>query len=52
MRRSAISIWKEARTNVEGFPDCPCDLTEPQYANLAFFAYCHVRIVPHTLLTT
>ena len=23
MRRSAISVWKDARSNVEGLPDCP-----------------------------
>jgi hypothetical protein len=23
MQRSAISVWKEARANVEGLPDCP-----------------------------
>jgi hypothetical protein len=43
MRRSAISVWKEARSNVEGLPPCPADMTEAQYANLAFSPHCHVR---------
>lgn len=48
MHRSAISVWKEARKNVPGLPDCPFDLTEPEWANLAFDQRCHV--IPSTLL--
>jgi hypothetical protein len=43
MRRSAVSVWKDARANIEGFPGLPEDLTEPQYASLAFDPFCHVR---------
>ncbi|KAF8959594.1 hypothetical protein BDZ97DRAFT_1837041 [Flammula alnicola] len=41
MTRSAIFVWKLARSNVEGLPPCPDDLTEPQYANLLFADSCH-----------
>ncbi|KAH9952089.1 hypothetical protein B0H21DRAFT_13030 [Amylocystis lapponica] len=41
MRRSALSIWREARAHVDGLPDCPADLSEPQYANLLFDPHCH-----------
>ncbi|KAJ7126990.1 hypothetical protein C8R44DRAFT_780134 [Mycena epipterygia] len=41
MARSAAFIWKEARSHVEGLPDLPRDLSEPQYANLVFDCHCH-----------
>ncbi|GJE92830.1 F-box protein [Phanerochaete sordida] len=41
MARSATPLWKAARQNVEGLPDCPVDLSEPAYANLAFDSHCH-----------
>lgn len=44
MNRSASYIWKAARLNVPGLPDCPPDLTEPQWANLAFSQFCHVSL--------
>ncbi|KIM79642.1 hypothetical protein PILCRDRAFT_823182 [Piloderma croceum F 1598] len=52
MRRSAVSVWKDARSNVEGLPDCPSDLTEPQYARLAFDPFCFHCDAPnvHTVL--
>ena len=42
LRRSAKSVWKEALAQVEGLPACPSDVTEPQWASLAFAPYCHV----------
>ncbi|KII94221.1 hypothetical protein PLICRDRAFT_171887 [Plicaturopsis crispa FD-325 SS-3] len=45
MRKSSISIWKAARRNVDGFPDCPKDLCEPAYAFLAFDTRCHNCLV-------
>jgi len=33
----------KARANVEGLPDCPFDMTEPEYASLVFEPVCHVR---------
>ncbi|KAF8206484.1 hypothetical protein K438DRAFT_1669347, partial [Mycena galopus ATCC 62051] len=41
MTRSSAYIWKESRTHVEGLPDLPRDLNEPQYANLCFSGHCH-----------
>ena len=42
MNRSAAPVWKAARRNVAGLPDCPVHLNEPAYANLAFDSGCHV----------
>lgn len=52
MSRSSASMWKAARENVEGLPDCPAHLSEPAYANLCFFPYCHVRDVAVSGLET
>ncbi|RDB24018.1 hypothetical protein Hypma_008642 [Hypsizygus marmoreus] len=41
MHRSSTYVWKKARSHISGFPDCPNDLSEPQYANLAFDTSCH-----------
>ncbi|KAI0780640.1 hypothetical protein BD413DRAFT_600202 [Trametes elegans] len=41
MHRSAITIWRNARLNVDELPDCPPDLAEPAYANLLFDNHCH-----------
>ncbi|KAJ7494738.1 hypothetical protein B0H11DRAFT_2003174 [Mycena galericulata] len=41
MARSAAFIWRESRTHIEGLPDIPRDLCEPQYANLVFDGHCH-----------
>ncbi|KAJ3730441.1 hypothetical protein C8R42DRAFT_7245 [Lentinula raphanica] len=42
MTRSNASVWRTARYNVPELPPLPSDLTEPQYANLAFDSYCHI----------
>lgn len=42
MDESSAFIWKTARYQVDGLPDCPADLTEPEYADLVFDAHCHV----------
>ncbi|KAI0779425.1 hypothetical protein C8Q74DRAFT_689905 [Fomes fomentarius] len=41
MNRQSAPFWKAARQQVEGLPDCPPYLSEPEYANLAFFSHCH-----------
>lgn len=41
MSRSVTSVWKAARANVDGLPEPPEDLNEPQFAHLAFYAHCH-----------
>ncbi|KAF9468003.1 hypothetical protein BDZ94DRAFT_1133081, partial [Collybia nuda] len=42
MSRSSLSVWVSAFSNVRGLPFCPSDMSEPQYANLAFDEHCHV----------
>lgn len=37
-----MSIWKRARSQFDGLPDCPDDLSEPQYAELLFGKACTV----------
>ncbi|KAI9568846.1 hypothetical protein HD554DRAFT_678596 [Boletus coccyginus] len=41
MDKSSTFVWKTARSQVKSLPDCPADLTEPEYANLIFYARCH-----------
>lgn len=43
MDKSSTFVWKSAFRQVKGLPACPTDLTEPEYANLVFYARCHVR---------
>ena len=52
MDKSPTFVWKTARSQVEpvGLPDCPDDLTEPEYANLVFNASCHARTASRPLL--
>ncbi|TFK56746.1 hypothetical protein OE88DRAFT_1803408 [Heliocybe sulcata] len=38
---TAVTVWKRARGNVEGLPDCPPNLTEPRYAHLLFEHTCN-----------
>jgi len=45
MHKSSISVWKAARANVWGFPECPPGMSEPAYANLAFDQHCHVSLL-------
>ncbi|KAE9396287.1 hypothetical protein BT96DRAFT_1021457 [Gymnopus androsaceus JB14] len=42
MSKSSESIWRTARSNVEGLPPLPLDFNEPQYAHLLYEAYCHI----------
>jgi hypothetical protein len=43
MAKSSALVWKIARRQFKGLPDCPADLTEQEYADLAFSARCDVR---------
>ena len=45
MKRSSISIWKHARSQFDDLPDCPDDLSEPQYAEILFGKACTVSLV-------
>ncbi|KAF9074120.1 hypothetical protein BDP27DRAFT_1288092 [Rhodocollybia butyracea] len=42
MTRNNTIIWRTARSNVPDFPPLPSDLSEPQYASLAFDSYCRI----------
>lgn len=44
LQRSSAAAWKTSRLQVYGLPDCPPDMSEPQYANLVFYPHCHVRL--------
>ncbi|KAG9312170.1 hypothetical protein JVU11DRAFT_7461 [Chiua virens] len=41
MHKSSQFLWKTALRQIEDFPDCPPDLTEPEYTNLVFYNRCH-----------
>ncbi|KAL0575696.1 hypothetical protein V5O48_006284 [Marasmius crinis-equi] len=42
MNRSSSPIWRAARQNIPGLPPLPAELSEPQYAALAFDSICQV----------
>jgi hypothetical protein len=45
LHKSSVSVWKAARANVPGLPECPQFMSEPSYANLAFDQHCHVSLL-------
>ena len=49
MTKSVRYIWKQARLNLNDFPDCPDDLNEVQFASLVFGTFCDVRFYPWTV---
>ncbi|TFK27345.1 hypothetical protein FA15DRAFT_586440 [Coprinopsis marcescibilis] len=44
MQRTSRGIWVRSFAALEGYPRCPKDMQEPQYANLMFSNHCHVRV--------
>ncbi|KIJ60339.1 hypothetical protein HYDPIDRAFT_160988, partial [Hydnomerulius pinastri MD-312] len=48
MQKSSAFAWKTARSQIQSLPDCPPDMSEPQYANLLFYPHCHRcgKVVP------
>lgn len=51
LRRSSISVWKDAFSNLHiPPPPCPADSTEPKWASLLFDSYCHVCSILHFLM--
>ncbi|KAG2041834.1 hypothetical protein BDR03DRAFT_855543 [Suillus americanus] len=46
MRKSNVFIWRASRSLIPNLPECPPDLSEPQYACLAFDPHCHVGRLP------
>ncbi|KAG1789451.1 uncharacterized protein HD556DRAFT_784951 [Suillus plorans] len=41
MRKSNAFIWRASRSLIPNLPECPPDLSEPQYACLAFDPHCY-----------
>ncbi|KAH6919091.1 hypothetical protein BKA70DRAFT_1249245 [Coprinopsis sp. MPI-PUGE-AT-0042] len=43
LNKTARRLWIRSFDDLKqkGFPDCPSDLSEPQYANLVLSVYCH-----------
>ncbi|RPD67471.1 hypothetical protein L226DRAFT_136938 [Lentinus tigrinus ALCF2SS1-7] len=48
LSRKNECLWKEARMNVPGLPDCPPTLSEPRYAAFLFDQYCFACGVEHS----
>ncbi|KAF8335068.1 uncharacterized protein EI90DRAFT_3049361 [Cantharellus anzutake] len=42
MSKSSKLMWKRARGSLDGFPPCPPDLCEPEYASLVFETRCMI----------
>ncbi|KAG8957800.1 hypothetical protein FRC00_003503 [Tulasnella sp. 408] len=42
MSKESKPIWRRARANITDLPDCPEDLSEPQYASLMFEVGCQI----------
>ncbi|KAH9474678.1 hypothetical protein JR316_0013142 [Psilocybe cubensis] len=40
--KGASGIWKKSRSRIRGMPQCPSDLSEPQYASLLFGHHCYI----------
>lgn len=40
MHRSSLTVWKMAR-EISGTPECPEGVSEPSWANLAYYPHCH-----------
>ncbi|KDR83269.1 hypothetical protein GALMADRAFT_876864 [Galerina marginata CBS 339.88] len=40
LARSARGCWRQVLSNVADLPECPLDLTEPQYASFLFERFC------------
>lgn len=41
----AGGVWRSALGSVRALPSCPSDMTEPQYASLAFDDWCQVGLM-------
>ncbi|KAF8503939.1 hypothetical protein BU17DRAFT_101596 [Hysterangium stoloniferum] len=49
MSRESKPLWRAARSNCVGLPDCPSDISEATYARLLFEKDCHECLAPRTL---
>lgn len=43
MSKESKWCWKISRLNIVGLPECPDNLSEPAFADLAFSECCNVR---------
>ncbi|KAG5638024.1 hypothetical protein H0H81_002225 [Sphagnurus paluster] len=43
MHKSSKSVWKTALQQITGLPECPAEMSEPQWVNLVFDPHCHVK---------
>ena len=43
-RSKSSTLWKNAISNVKGFPPCPDHMSAPAYTHLAFVPVCHVSV--------
>ncbi|RXW18582.1 hypothetical protein EST38_g7278 [Candolleomyces aberdarensis] len=41
LHRSSLSTWKATFEDVPNLPECPPEMSEPAWANLAFSPHCH-----------
>ncbi|KAF8810069.1 hypothetical protein BYT27DRAFT_7040772, partial [Phlegmacium glaucopus] len=48
MSRTSRTVWRHARSDLEGLPECPDDLSEPQYASLLFEHTCYICGAPNS----
>jgi len=44
MSRSERMLWRLSRENLEGLPECPEDLSDPQFTELLFGKSCYVCV--------
>lgn len=44
MTKNAHWIWRSAFHNERGLPECPEDMTEPQYASFIFDPVCSIKV--------
>ena len=47
MSKSSAFVWRAALENVDGLPDLPVELNEPQFVHLAFDTRCHICSAPN-----
>ncbi|KAJ6553504.1 hypothetical protein DFH09DRAFT_1366146 [Mycena vulgaris] len=52
LSKSSRRLWQAALNRIEGLPECPPGMSEPQYTNLAFSLQCHHCLEPCTRDTT
>ncbi|KAF8575905.1 hypothetical protein K439DRAFT_1640951 [Ramaria rubella] len=49
MSHGSKPIWRTARNSIPDLPDCPPDMSEPEYARLLFEKDCHICLSPRAM---